>query len=49
MSRNTSISIRNYFNNFIQRILAGLNKNTSEVVRAGFRLLEEEESKIFAL
>jgi antitoxin ParD1/3/4 len=50
MSRNTSISIGNYFDNFIQsRISAGRYKNASEVVRAGLRLLEEEENKIIAL
>jgi antitoxin ParD1/3/4 len=50
MSRNTSISIGNYFDNFIQsRISAGRFKNASEVVRAGLRLLEEEENRIIAL
>jgi len=50
MSRNTSISIGAYFDNFIQnRISAGRFKNASEVVRAGLRLLEEEENRIIAL
>ncbi|MCX6236308.1 MAG: type II toxin-antitoxin system ParD family antitoxin [Bacteroidia bacterium] len=50
MSRNTSISIGDYFDSFIQnRISAGRFKNASEVVRAGLRLLEEEENKIIAL
>lgn len=50
MSRNTSISIGNYFDSFIQnRIAAGRYKNASEVVRAGLRLLEEEENKTVAL
>lgn len=50
MNRNTSISIGNYFDTFIQnRISAGRYKNASEVVRAGLRLLEEEESKMTAL
>jgi antitoxin ParD1/3/4 len=50
MSRNTSISIGNYFDNFIQnRISAGRFKNASEVVRAGLRLLEEEETRMIAL
>jgi antitoxin ParD1/3/4 len=50
MNRNTSISIGNYFDNFIQsRISAGRFKNASEVVRAGLRLLEEEENKVIAL
>jgi antitoxin ParD1/3/4 len=48
--RNTSISIGDYFDSFIQnRISAGRFKNASEVVRAGLRLLEEEENKIVAL
>jgi len=50
MSRNTSISIGNYFDKFIQnRISAGRFKNASEVIRAGLRLLEEEETRIIAL
>jgi antitoxin ParD1/3/4 len=50
MTRNTSISIGNYFDEFIQsRISAGRYKNASEVVRAGLRLLEEEENRITAL
>ena len=50
MNRNTSISIGNYFDTFIQsRISAGRYRNASEVVRAGLRLLEEEESKMIAL
>ena len=50
MSRNTSISIGDYFDNFIQnRISAGRFKNASEVVIAGLRLLEEEENRICVL
>lgn len=50
MSKNTSISLGNYFDNFIQsKILAGRYKNASEIVRAGLRLLEEEENKTIAL
>ncbi|MBK7030843.1 MAG: type II toxin-antitoxin system ParD family antitoxin [Bacteroidales bacterium] len=50
MNRNTSISLGSYFDNFIQQKLAsGRYKNASEIVRAGLRLLEEEENKIFAL
>ena len=50
MNRNTSITLSDYFDRFIQsRISAGRFKNTSEVVRAGLRLLEEEENKIIAL
>jgi len=50
MSKNTSISLGTHFDNFVQgRISAGRYKNASEVIRAGLRLLEEEESKIVAL
>jgi len=42
MNRNTSISLGNNFDNFIQsKISTGLYKNASEVVRPGLRLLEE--------
>jgi antitoxin ParD1/3/4 len=50
MNRNTSISLGNHFDSFIQsRISSGRFKNASEVVRAGLRLLEEEENKTLAL
>ena len=50
MSKNTSISLGNHFDEFVQdRIEAGRFKNVSEVIRAGLRLLEEEESKVIAL
>jgi antitoxin ParD1/3/4 len=50
MNRNTSISLGSYFDTFIQsRISTGRYKNASEVVRAGLRLLEEEENKMIAL
>jgi len=50
MNRNTSISIGDYFDNFIKNsISAGRYKNASEVVRAGLRLLEEEENRVIAL
>lgn len=50
MSRNTSVSLGNHFENFMhEKIATGRFKNASEVIRAGLRLLEEEESKILAL
>lgn len=52
MNKNTSISLGNHFDQFIQsRIKEGRFKNVSEVIRAGLRLLEEEEeeSKLVAL
>lgn len=48
--KNTSISLGNYFDQFVSsQVLAGRYKNVSEVVRAGLRLLEDEESKVIAL
>ena len=48
--KNTSISLGNYFDQFVSsQVSAGRYKNVSEVIRAGLRLLEDEESKITAL
>ncbi len=48
--KNTSISLGDYFDQFIQaQVSAGRYKNVSEVIRAGLRLLENEESKVIAL
>lgn len=48
--KNTSISLGNYFDQFISsQLSAGRYKNVSEVVRAGLRLLEDEENKVTAL
>ena len=50
MARNTSISLGDHFEHFVDnRIAAGRFKNASEVIRAGLRLLEEEENKIMVL
>jgi antitoxin ParD1/3/4 len=50
MGRNTSISLGDHFEEFVDnKISTGRFKNASEVIRAGLRLLEEEESKIVAL
>jgi len=50
MGRNTSVSLGNYFETFVDnRVSEGRFKNASEVIRAGLRLLEEEENKVIAL
>ena len=50
MGRNTSVSLGNYFENFVNNSVSeGRFKNASEVIRAGLRLLEEEENKIVVL
>ncbi len=50
MGRNTSVSLGNYFEEFVEnRISEGRYKNASEMIRAGLRLLEEDEDKIMAL
>jgi antitoxin ParD1/3/4 len=50
MSKNTSISLGNYFDQFVSsQVSTGRYKNVSEVIRAGLRLLENEESKTIAL
>ncbi|PFG10784.1 type II toxin-antitoxin system ParD family antitoxin [Marinobacter sp. LV10MA510-1] len=47
MSRNTSITLGPHFDEFITaQIENGRYGSTSDVVRAGLRLLEETESKL---
>jgi antitoxin ParD1/3/4 len=48
--KNTSVSLGNHFDQFVNsQISGGRYKNVSEVIRAGLRLLEDEESKATAL
>jgi antitoxin ParD1/3/4 len=48
--KNTSVSLGDYFDKFVQsQVSSGRYKNVSEVIRAGLRLLENEESKAIAL
>lgn len=48
--KNTSVSLGNYFDQFVSsQISAGRYKNVSEVIRAGLRLLEDEQIKVMAL
>ncbi|NDW09493.1 type II toxin-antitoxin system ParD family antitoxin [Dysgonomonas sp. 520] len=50
MRKNTSVSLGNYFENFVEnKISQGRYKNASEVIRAGLRLLEEEENRASVL
>ncbi len=50
MGRNTSVSLGDHFEAFVDdRISEGRFKNASEVIRAGLRLLEEEEGKMIML
>lgn len=47
MSRNTSVTLGNHLNEFIEaKIKSGRFESTSEAVRAGLRLLEERETKL---
>ncbi|MCB9261794.1 MAG: type II toxin-antitoxin system ParD family antitoxin [Flavobacteriales bacterium] len=48
--KNTSISLGSYFDQFVSKqVSAGRYKNVSEVIRAGLRLLEDEESRAATL
>jgi antitoxin ParD1/3/4 len=48
--KNTSISLGDHFDEFVKsQVSEGRYKNVSEVIRAGLRILEDEESKTQAL
>ncbi len=50
MGKNTSVSLGDHFESFVEQCVAeGRYNNTSEVIRAGLRLLEEEENRFNAL
>ncbi len=50
MARNTSISLGEHFNKFIDEQLAhGRYGSATDVIRAGLRLLEEHETRLNAL
>jgi antitoxin ParD1/3/4 len=50
MAKNTSISLGEHFNKFVdEQVSGGRYGSVSDVVRAGLRLLEEREAKVRAL
>jgi len=50
MSKNTSIALGDHFQDFVQELVSrGRFGTTSEVIRAGLRLLEEQDARFVAL
>ncbi|WP_435746278.1 type II toxin-antitoxin system ParD family antitoxin [Microbacterium sp. PMB16] len=50
MANNTSISLDAHFTDFLaQEVSTGRYRSASEVVRAGLRLLEDQETQMSAL
>ena len=50
MGRNTSFSLDEHFNTFIEdEVASGRYRSASDVVRAALRLLEERETRLNAL
>jgi antitoxin ParD1/3/4 len=50
MSRDTSVSLDDHFTSFIEaKVAEGRFNSASDVVRAGLRLLEDQETRLEAL
>lgn len=50
MAQNTSISLDDHFASFLeQEVASGRYRSHSEVIRAGLRLLEDQETQMAAL
>ena len=47
MAKNTSITLGNHFDSFISQLIQdGRYSSVSEVIRAGLRILEDNETKL---
>lgn len=50
MAQNTSISLDEHFTDFLaQQVSSGRYRSASEAVRAGLRLLEDQETRLAAM